>query len=562
MYFGLMAQEQVNPKLDAARMLMMDYMDASTFESSSPGEPDAIRESLFKSCFAAPTVIFDIPVKTSSGNEVSGETSDDPVQKDFLKYVTLNRYVNLVRAIFNRYQISRIQYQLIETAMDTSMLGNKNIILFEVEKRFFDTPWSDKSTRRYLFEVSVKDVENPKITAMMVSEPNPVKNDVVLLIDAGSLNKAGKQKALYGRNLTARIKIDHEENIYDRTISETFDSTGKINLGMISSRAKVLIDTAYGQSGEKFSIPYDWKNEGKQVNRQPVGGFIIPLKPYRWSGWSISAGIEGGAVIQAGNNLVNFSPASTMGNNTGFAVGAGFTAEKYLNPDNWISSQGNWIYGFGLGASVFYTRFGVTSGQFTQKPYDFVDRSGDTAQIMFAGGSFEENMSTYLLKVPVYATVRKKFSNPLAGLRSVSFNAGANLMVPFQSRFASEGTFSRHGRYEIFNSQVITEDPFYNYYTDQPREYNGDLEYHALMAEGMLRLNGYFRFSRNSPDNSVAVGLVYTFALSRSSSANTGEYMINTGNDEYTSLAFSSDRIYRHYIGISLALNIINYGVN
>lgn len=561
MFLGLTAQDQKNPKTEAARMLMMDYLEATTFESNVPGETNPILESVFKSSFSTPTIIFDIPIKPTAG-EGQQENHEDLLQKEFLNYVTLDRYINLVRAIFDRYRISSIDYQWIETAIDTSKRSSKDIILFEIEKRFFDTSWSEKNTQRYIFEVSVENTDAPKITSVRLSEPDPVKNEVVLRIDPGTTNRAEKLKAVYGRNLTARIKITHEERIYNRTIIEAFDSTGKINLGMVSSRAKILVDTAYGPNGEKFSIPYDWKNEGKQVSQQPVGGFRVPLKPYRWNGWSISAGMEGAAIIQPENNLANFSANSRMNNKTGFSAGAGFNIEKYFNPDDWIIAKGGWVYGIGTGISIHYTRFTVTSEQFSQKAYTFVDRSADTAQILYAGKNFEESMSTYLLKVPVYATVRKKFSKPFAGLRSMSVNAGANLMVPFQSRYTSEGSISRHGRYEIFNNQVITDDDFYNYYSDQPRNYNGDLEYHSLMAEGLIRLNGYFRFSKENPDNSWVVGLVYGFAVSRSSSVNTSDYMISSGNEEYTSLTFSRKRIYRHYFGIRIALNIITYNVN
>lgn len=553
------AQEKRNRMLDSARAVMQDYRYASSFENINPGETGPVRESLFRNCFMAPNIIFDLPVKDSALTGQNDIKDKNPFTASYGHFIPVNRYINLVKALFEHYQLNKIDYEFIETAYDTTKLATDSIIFFEVEKKFPETSWSYASQQRYIFEVSFPE-GGPKISAVRVHKTEPVKNEVTLLLDRGTKFRAGDLRTVFGGNLVARITINHDNHLYDKTITTKFDSTGTIRLGILSSRAKIIVDTAYGLSGEKFSIPYDWKHEGKQVSRQPSGGFPIALSPFRWNGWTFTIGINGGIIFQDDNNLANFSGVSSFDNKPGYSFGVGFSTEKYRNPDNFSKPSGGWIYGIGLGFSANFTRFSITGNQFEQNPYPFVDRSGDTANILFSGQQIKETVSVYILRVPLFLTARKKLSHSFYGLKSFGLQAGASLLVPFEGRYTTSGNFSRHGRYPIYNDQIITDDDFFNYYTGRSNNYNGNIQYHTMMAEGLIRLNGYF--GKNNSDNSWLVGLTFGFPFTRSSSRETTQYRINVDNDIYNSLTYSKERIYRFYFGITIGWNVIRYKVD
>lgn len=553
------AQDKQNRMLDSARAVMQDYRYASTFENINPGETGPVRESLFRNCFVAPNILFDLPVKDAALTGKEAVPGENPFSAAYNHYIPVNKYINLVKALFERYQLNKIDYEYIETAYDISMLSSDSIILFEVEKEFPETSWSYASRQRYIFEVSFTG-KGPKISAVRQRKSEPVKNEVTLQLDRGTRFRAGDLRTVFGGNLVTRIIISHDEHLYDRTITAKFDSTGTIRLGMLSSRARIIIDTAYGLSGEKFSVPHDWKHEGKLVSRQPSGGFPVPLSPFRWNGWTFTLGLEGGLIMQDDNNLANFSGGSSFDNKPGYSFGGGFLTEKYFNPDKFSKPSGGWIYGVGLGLSANFARFNITSNQFEQNPYSFIDRSGDTARILFSGQQFKETVSVYILRVPFLLTTRKKLSHPVYGLKSFSFQAGASLLIPFEGRYKTSGNFSRHGLYPVYNDQIITDDDFFNYYTDRSNNYNGDIQYHSMMAEGLVKLNGYF--GKGNSDNSWLVGLTFGFPFTRSSSRETAQYRINTENDIYNSVTYSKERIYRFYFGITVGWNVIRYKVD
>lgn len=564
--FGQEKKEQ--PKLIKARALLNDYRDASMFESASPGKFEPSWESIFRDCFAKDmNIIFDVPVKIKSAiNARPGETSENnPLSDEYLKFVSINRYIQLVRSIFVMDTLSKIDYQFVETGADLSKLDSDSTIVFEIEKRFGETRWSKAETGKYLFTVGFDAQGKAKISSIRLSDPGISKNEVILVLDKPKPKNAKRKKSNvdYNKDIIVKIKIDFDENVYDRSLIEKFDSSGKINLGLLSNRAKLFIDTAYGaKEGEKFSVPDLWKKEGKKVNPPPPGGFKVALRPYKWNGFAFDFHVEGGGIIQSANNLSRFSENSAFTNMTGYGFGAGFSSTKFLNPDDWIKSKNNWIRGFGAGISIHYASFKITGSQFDQNPYKISDRAGDSALVHFSGSAFEESITTYLIKVPVFFEIRNKFPKNFLGMRSFSLQAGANLMLPFQSQYQSSGTFSRIGEYPQYNGQVITDDDFYNYYTARPQEYNGNIQYQTLMAEGMLKLNGFFPFSKQNPNNTLVLGLMFSFPFTMATSAESGQYQINNGEDDYHSLVFSKEKIYDYYFGISVGFNLIKYKVD
>jgi len=543
---GLLAQEtKENPGLITARSLMNDYRDASMFESSIPGIIEPSWESIFKDCFEARNVIFDIPVNDVSDTAAAGSlnlSKKNPSTGEYLKFVPVERYIQLVRAIYAKYKIDKIEYQYLETGLDTTKLSSDSVVVFEIEKRFSKTSWSKNASQKYLFTIAINK-QQAKISSVRLSDPGQSKNEVILT------NGIPEE-------IIAKIKIDFEENVYDRNLSVKFDKKGKLNLGFISNRAKIYIENAYGLHGEKYHVPNDWKMEGKKVSD---GLFKVALEPYKWNGNAYTVYIEGGGIIQSANNLAQFTGGSGFDNNIGYSGGAGFTVTKYRNPDKWIQNKTKPLFGLGIGISLHYTRFHISSTNFSQNPYAFSDRSGDTCLIHFSGNSFEETISTLMFKIPVFASMRKSFGKEVLGMKSFSLQAGVNFMVPFQSKYEASGTFSRIGEYPQYNGQIITDDNFYNYYTSREKEYNDIVDYKAFMAEGLIKLNGFFPLNRKKPDNTLFVGLQLAIPFTRSSSSKTENYLINSDNDTYSSLAFSKEKIYDYYFGISVGVNFIKY---
>ncbi len=561
---NISAQENENPELSKARALMNDYRDASMFESIHPGMFEPSWESIFMDCFQATNIIFDVPVKISStANTPAGSPLPETsfLADEYLEIVSMERYLEMIRMIFSKFEISRISYQFYESGVDMSGLSSDSTIVFEIEKRFSDTQWSGFDTRKYLYTISFS-MGEPKISSVRLSNPGKIKNEVVLILDMPATSQQKAQSSGHPYDVITRIKIDFDENVYDRTLIEKFDSTGRINLGLVSNRAKIIIDSAYGVNREKFSIPSDWRQEGRKVNLQPVGGFRVALRPYSWNGWTHALHLQGGMISQSKNNLTQFRDQMSLKNEQGFGLGGEYLVARFLNPDDWIKRRNNLIYGLGTGLALQYSRFHISGADFHQNAYGFTDRAGDTSLVRFSGANFEETLTSYILKIPVFVTVRKKIAAEFLGMQSISLVAGVNLMMPFQSKYEASGDFSRIGEYPQYNGQVITQDEFYNYYTDREKEYNGDIAYHSFMAEGMIRLNGFFKVDRQNPNNALAIGLIFSFPFTRSSSSQTSEYLINTGEDVYRSLAFSREKIYSHYFGLSVGYNFLNYKVD
>ncbi len=539
--------QEGNRKEEAAQNLLDDYQTASRFKKLSNGAVDPAWESMFKNLFAAENVIFDIPINRDK-------------KPHYLKYVKLNRYIGLVREIYlNHPETSEIQYEFIVLGKGISEADSGNRIVFEIEKRFANTSWSEADNRRYLFEVQFIS-DKPKITSVKLSDMDMARNRVDLFFEQPL--KKQKKRDDYSRKLFTRLKIDFDENVFDRTISAQTDSTGRIRLGQIATRARIIIDTVYGQNGERFRLPSEWTTSGKMVNSQPAGGFKILARPYRWSGWNLTVKAGAGPVIQSEVNTVNFSADSKFESKTGYDFGGGFTLTRFFFPENWRRQKHNWIPGVGTGVSFHYTKYKVDATQFTQNAYPSSDRAGDTCEVLIMGRNYEETLGTAIIKIPLYAELRKKVKNRFLGFKSFSLQAGANFMIPFLSRFRYEGIFSRHGRYPEFNNQVITDDSFYNYYTNQDIEDDGVVDYKNFMVEGMVRFNGFIPLSDKTPDHSLVVSLEFLTPFSNSTSRNTSAFLISSGNEEFESTAYSKEKLYEYYFGISVGLNFINYRPN
>ena len=231
-------------------------------------------ESIFTDCLQTQNIIFDIPVNVAAATPGAG-IKKNPLIEEYLKFVSVERYIQLIRAIYTQYNIAKIEYQYVETGLDTTKLSSDGVLVFEIEKRFSMTSWSKAESRKYLFTVSFNNGQ-PKISSIRLSDPGQVKNEVVLVLDIEKDKKKKKQNSDIFSDIIVKIKIDFDEKVYNRSLIEKFDSTGKINLGYISNRATIRIDSAGGLNNEKFRIPPEWKTGGKKVGEQRSGG--LPLQ--------------------------------------------------------------------------------------------------------------------------------------------------------------------------------------------------------------------------------------------------------------------------------------------
>ena len=134
------------------------------------------------------------------------------------------------------------------------------------------------------------------------------------------------------------------------------------------------------------------------------------------------------------------------------------------------------------------------------------------------------------------------------------------------SSYEASGEFSRWGIYD-FNSLPIKNDKTHNYFTDSIITFNGSIEYAVPMAEGFLKLNGFFHVFKKNPDNSLEIGLEFampfttssTYGYSESRAQTYNGYWINTENNDYRSLAYATGKVYQYYIGVSIGINLIRY---
>ena len=564
------AQDAPNPKIRQALLLLEDYESSSQFNRLDNGLIDPAQISLFKDCFAeGRNIIFDIPVKQSDrpsktpdgpGNNITvSNTSFDKTVDMFLKYVTISRYIQLVRSeLYQNTDISDIKslnYDMIILGHDNSKLETDNRIIFEIEKRYSETLWLRADKRRYLFEISFLS-DGPKITSVKFSNTEFTRNVVKLKMEQKYLTDDISQE------VNIELRIDFEENVFDRAIKGRTDSLGTINLGMVANRAKLIIDKVYGINNERFTLPSEWQTKGVAASTQPVGGFPVSITPYQWKGFSYTGKLNVGIIGQSAVNVSNFSDDSGFQGDYGYKFGGDFNLNWFANPKNWRNQKNNLIWGFGSGVSFHYVKYNTKSSQFNQNAYTSIDPAGDTCEILFMGRNYEETLGTGLIKIPLYGVVRKKVKNRFLGFKSFSLQAGANFMIPFLSRFRYEGIFSRHGRYyypENNDGQIITDDTFYNYYTDKDIEDDGVVDYKNFMIEGLVRLNGFIPLSDQNLDHSLVVSLEFSTPFSGSHSRNTADYQISSGDDEFTSTAHAREKLYEYYFGISIGLNFINY---
>lgn len=558
-------------KLRQARVLMSDYQDASTFRDMNDGYYDPSWESIFRSLFRTNSIVFDVPFRVDEKRyrqshfdpEHPGEAR---VISIFQENVSIDRYIETIRNAYDLFSISNFSYQFIETRFDTLKLGSEKMILFEFRKIFTNTSWSLSDSRSYLYEVRFFNGQ-PFINSVRAVEENIPKSDVVLRF----VNQLSEVEI---PDVSVQIRFVFDEPIYNTILVARTDSTGYIRPGRMANMATIRIDTLISFDGQRYSIPDFWRTDSIKISTQPSAGFKISLRPWRWNGFSWSVTTYGGMLQQSENRLRNFTSDSEFTNKSGLKYGAGLEVGKlfsiseiasFIAPKKQITNQGklanrrNTFFGFSTGVLFYKFDYRITSDRFFQDPYPYLDRREEPLLVYVSGSAYEENVSGMGASIPVLFEFRKNMPGSANLLQSYSFQAGINLMIPFETKFEMNGIFNRHGYYEQFNQQFMLNDPFYNYYTNIERAYGNNIVNNEILPSWMFRFNTYFRIPRSGKDNLLNIGIMATVPFKSGNGSNPDAYFMATGNDLFNSLSQTKKEVFDYFIGLNIGYNFIRY---
>ncbi len=556
-------------KLRKARLLLSEYYDASHFKDMNTGGYDPSWEGIFRNCFDTNSrrIVFDVPFRIQQENN-----SQEPrVIEKYLDIVAIDEYTEIIRNACDLYHIIDFDYSLIETGFDTTKLSQSNKLQFGIRKTFSNTNWSLSDVVNYIIEIRFIG-DQPKITAIRQKDENLARSNVSLTFINSTIKQINQEYKL--TDIVSEISIEFDETVNNRKLVAGTNASGKIELGLIPNSATIKIDTVFDFSGTKYTVPKDWKVDGKKVNTKPVQGFEVKIQSSEWNGFSWSLRGFGGMISQSENQLKNFSTDSDFSNNTGFKYGFGVEMVKNFNLSQLINifdnspekadpskrnSRQNTYVGVGMGVSYYQYQYRISSEAFVQNPYDYTDRLGEPVDILVSVADYYETTSGNGIVLPIFTEVRKVFTNNDYYLQALSFQAGLNIIFPLETNYVISGDFSRHGLYNQYNPKPITDDAFYNYYSQSGKEIDENFQENPISTALMFRLNGYFDLFGKKSDNLLDVGLLVSFPFSNKSSSETDGFYISTGNDEFSSMSNSKNKIYNYFLGLSVGYNFINY---
>ena len=556
-------------KLRKARLLLSEYYDASRFNDMNTGGYDPSWEGIFRNCFDTNSrrIVFDVPFRIQQENN-----SQEPrVIEKYLDIVSIDEYTEIIRNACDLYHITDFDYSLIETGFDTTKLSQSNKLQFGIRKTFSNTNWSLSDVVNYIIEIRFIG-DQPKITAIRQKDENLARSNVSLTFIKSTIKQINQEYKL--TDIKSEISIEFDEKVDNRKLIAGTNASGKIELGLIPNSATIKIDTVFDFSGTKYTVPLDWKVDGKKVNTKPVQGFEVKIQSSEWNGFSWSFRGFGGMISQSENQLKNFSTDSDFSNNTGFKYGFGVEMVKHFSFSQLINifdnspekadpskrtSRQNTYVGVGMGVSYYQYQYRISSEAFVQNPYDYTDRLGEPVDILVSVADYYETTSGNGIVLPIFSEVRKVFTNNDYYLQALSFQAGLNIIFPLETNYVISGDFSRHGLYNQYNPKPITDDAFYNYYSQSGKEIDENFQENPISTALMFRLNGYFDLFGKKSDNLLDVGLLVSFPFSNKSSSETDGFYISTGNDDFSSMSNSKNKIYNYFLGLSVGYNFINY---
>ena len=556
-------------KLIQARLLLYEYKDASFPGDLNSGSYDPSWEGIFGGCFDSGSrkIVFDVPFSTPKG--LNG--TESKIDGIFGELVTVDEYIKIIGNALNQYKITSFNYHFDVIGFDTTNLYLSNTMQFEVRKVFDNTTWSLANSRNYIIRMQFTGGK-PKITAIRLSDEDITRTNVKLTFVNSNLDQNDKEYRL--RGIVSKIRIASDQTFNIREVTAETDTSGMIDLGLIANRALLKIDTVIDFNGNKFFLQDDWHKVGKKVNNQPAQGFIVPLRQSKWNGFSWSVRGFGGIIGQSKNQLNNFSSGSDFDLKTGYKYGVGLEMVKHFTFSRLfktfydsatttdarkLTSRRNMYLGVGMGLSYYQFRYKITTDAFAQNAYDYSDKWGTPVQILISGSAYEETTTSNGIVLPVFVEFRKVLPNKNQHLQAFSFQTGLNFIIPFETKYSISGRFSRYGLYEQFNPKPVTNDPFYNYYSQSPLTINDTYQKNHISSALMFRLNGYFDIFGKKSDNLLDVGLLVSFPFKSVSSSETDKFYFSTGNDNFDSMGNSKNKIYNYFVGLSFGYNFIKY---
>ncbi len=542
--------------MEKAGNLLNKYLEVSQFEENEQFQiSDENSKEFLKLFHKNAMVIFDIPLANESGIKsrnkryVGPERGQSTVISAYGKELSPVKYLEILKretesAKFIKIHASRT------TKVDSSQIDTTGIVVFEIEKTFAEDTLITKG-KRYLVEIEVTS-NNAVITAIRENKEDVLKQNVVIQLFSDS--RPVKREIIY-----CRVELSFDEKI-NNTIDTLESKNGRIRLEQVANRATIRLLSAYNREELDYVVPAEWKDIGKKVSEKPEDGFEINLLLKLWDGITYSFDLIGGVVRQSENNTTNFSSDSKFTNQLGYKFGGEFQVSKYFNPNKW--KKRGWLLGIGSGLSITYQSAAITSDNFVQNKYNYIDVSGDTCQVQFSGTAYKETFSRFDIAVPLFLDFKKRLSKTV----SITFQPGINAIFPIYIKYNAKANFSRWGFYPDFNEQPITNDPIYNYYTDTDNVYKDESDY-SIELEGQLRINFLLHVFNKHPDNALVIGLVGSIPITAPPIPDTdsgiiqeyNNYWMNTENDDYHSLAESKKDPYKFFIGISIGINLIRY---
>jgi hypothetical protein len=511
----------------------------------------------------AARIVFDIPFKNTAviSDDVKRISKDDrqqqPVINMFGKFVNLEMYFEIMEREAEKFGLNDLDFSVRLTGKEDMSRVDRDTIIYEVEKHFSDSDWCMESNVKYLVCIGYFKNE-PRILTIYPNDENTTQTFVQIRLTDASV-KSKDDPGYFLSDFDVRLRVTFKEPINNITMTGTTGSDGVVRFGRVANNNSVIfLDTVVNRKGTCYSMPVDWNEEGKSVGEQPAGGYVISLKPYKLSLFDYSLFLSAGGFVPGEADMVNFQSPGGFESKMGYKYGLGinFTYFFLANQCHYNPMKG--IFGLGSGISADYQGSVVTSNTFEQQKYDFFDQGGDACQVWYSGKDFTERNDMISVAIPVFLEFRKQAGNRFW----FSAKAGVSFSVPVASGYEASGTFSRWGYYDDLNSLPITDDRVYNYFTDSTINYSGDIEYGTILGEGFIKLNGLFSVGNASFIN---LGLAFSLPFTSGTEITYPEgqpqdylgYWINTGNDEYHSVAYATEKIYRYYFGLSVGFNMM-----
>ena len=557
-------EDAVLTKSKHASDVILKYTDISYFKNG------ITKQSIdsFKMYFEpSAKIIFDIPFinKSLKSNDFKRISKDDRQQSKIIpvfgKTVSVDMYLDILERNAEEFPMMDLDSTITRTGRIDSIGKNYDTIVIEIEKRFKNTEWSVESRVKYLFYMRKTDY-NMNIFKVIVNDENTTESDIKLRLVDGSLES--KDEKYYLPGIVTKLLIEFELPINNYQVEDTSNLKGIVSFEKVAGKnSTIYFDTVYDIGGIQYEIPPDLKGTGMKVSEQPEDGFTIRLRPYKWSGFAYSLSFSGGSFSPEVMDLSNFQSGTTFKNGPGYQVGLNFNFTYFFNNIKWKTSPKKWLFGLGSGISIDYLNCKTESSQFSQEKYNYIDIQSDTCQVLITGQDFSEKDNMIKATVPLFVEFKKK----LGKKASLSIQTGVNVSIPLSANYSATGSFSRWGYYDELNSQPITDDGVYNYFTNEKIDFSGNIEYNSLLAEGFVKLKTNFNVFKNKPDNSFEIGLVFSvpftsstnYSYPQSKIQNYSGYWIDTENNSYHNVAYSRDKIYQYYFGISIGFNFIRY---